>query len=287
MKTAILIQTHDGYDFLWEGLFLSWKLNWNWEKFNFPLYLITETKQFLQSHPDCDFKTINVGDNLKGSENYSNKLIKSLLKLKKEGYTHVIYSQDDSWPLHRPDSLVIEKSLDFVENNKVDCFYMHEHKSHFPFTLTSKDIGNIEGHRIREFNPKSRFIYNHGNAIWDIDSLLYIQKADEAPYENELGGIHRIWEGNKKLKMYMINMPWYNQDLIHDKGKLKQSAKEIIWSLRFRYDWEFKKDSFTTFIANNGSLIPKHLHIDNKLVDLSAFLNSYDGGRHFSEKYKY
>ena len=105
---AILIQSNDDYDFIWEGLFLSWKLNWNWEEFNFPLFLITETKQFTQSHPDCDFKTINVGSHLLGHRNYSNKLLVALKKLKKEGYTHILYSQDDSWSFTKPDSSVIK-----------------------------------------------------------------------------------------------------------------------------------------------------------------------------------
>ena len=104
MKLAIVVQGNDDYDFLWEGLFLTWKLNWNWEEFNFPLFLITETKQFSQCHPDCDFKTINVGNELKGHKNYSNKLLIALQKLKKEGYTHILSAiinihQDKPWPL--------------------------------------------------------------------------------------------------------------------------------------------------------------------------------------------
>jgi len=28
-KICILIQTNDDYDWLWKGIFLSWKLNWD------------------------------------------------------------------------------------------------------------------------------------------------------------------------------------------------------------------------------------------------------------------
>ena len=95
MKIAILIQSNDEYNWLWEGLFLTWKLNWNWEEFNYPLFLLTETKSFSECHEDCEFETINVGEDLLGSKNYSNKLLRALLKLKEHGYTHVLYSQDD------------------------------------------------------------------------------------------------------------------------------------------------------------------------------------------------
>lgn len=293
MKTAILIQSNDDYDFLWEGLFLSWKLNWNWKEFNFPVFLITETKQFSQSHPDCDFKTINVGSDLSGPKNYSNKLIKSLLKLKKEGYTHVLYSQDDSWAFTQPDTLVIKDCIKMFQEKNMDCLYIHEQNWIFPFTFTSDDKNKIQGHRVRKFKNGSRFYFNHGNAIWDIDSLLKVQKKDEAPYENEINGTNRAW--NLLKNVYQINIPWYDQDVVHYKGKIKESGAHMVRNLRFRYAWETEQNSFIEYIAHDGSKIPlsimkKYPSEDpNKPLDqLQEIYNtSFNGGAHFSYGWRY
>jgi hypothetical protein len=83
-KICILIQTNDDYDWLWKGIFLSWKLNWDWEEFNFPVYVITETKDFNSCHKDADFNTINVGAELNGPSNFSTKLIRGLNHLKEK-----------------------------------------------------------------------------------------------------------------------------------------------------------------------------------------------------------
>ena len=291
MKIAILIQSNDDYDFLWEGLFLSWKLNWNWEEFNFPLFLITETKQFSQSHPDCDFKTINVGNDLSGPKNYSNKLLVALQKLKKEGYTHILYSQDDSWAFTQPDTAVIKGCLKMFEEKNMDCFYIHEQKWIFPFTYTPTTEGNIKGHRVRKFQSGSRFYYNHGNAIWNIDSLLKIQKEDEGPYENEAGSTSRAWDILEKV--YMVNIPWYDQDVVHEKGKIKESGEHMVRNLRFRYAWETEQNSFIEYIANDGSKIPLSAIKDNsygthELDKIREVYNtSYNGGAHFSYEWRY
>ena len=113
---------------------------------------------------------------------------------------------------------------------------------------------NIEGHRVRKFKSGSRFYFNHGNAIWNIDSLLKIQKEDEGPYENEEIGTIRAWEALKDI--YMVNIPWYDQDAVHEKGKIKESALNIIKSLKWRYAWENRPNSMEKFIASDGSAIP-------------------------------
>lgn len=277
MKITILVQSNDEYDWLWEGLFLTWKLNWNWDVFNFPLFLITETKKFSDYHKDCNFGTINVGADVVGAKNYSNKLLRALLKLKEHGCTHVIYSQDDSWSFTRPDTLVIKECLDFVNKNNVDCLYIHEHRSHFPFTVKSTDF-KIQGHKIKKFVKGSRFYYNHGNAIWNIDSLLKLQSINEEPYQNEYKGSERAWSSIENV--YIINIPWYDQDVVHEKGKLKESAFSMLKDLRFRYAWENKSEFMYNYVANDGSVIPIP---PDKFGNLpSDIMYNSNWGEHFS-----
>ena len=49
MKTCVLIQTCDKYENLWEGLQLSYNFNWCWDM-EFPIYILTEEKDFTLSH---------------------------------------------------------------------------------------------------------------------------------------------------------------------------------------------------------------------------------------------
>lgn len=252
-KTCILFQTNDEYDFLWEGLYLSWKLNWMWDPFNFPVYVITETKDFKQCHPSCNFETINVGHDLSGAGNYSSKLLKGLDYLQGLGFENIIYCQDDSWPETSPDSLILNDIFKMFEEKQLDVFYFHEHRSHFPFTV--KDTGEyIRGRRVREFYGMSRFYYNHGCGIWNINSLRDIQNPEEGPYQNEWSATIRCWQ--KKTKAYLLNYPWYDQDLIHENGVLLSTAHKMIDDLRFRLSWETKENFMFNYIANDGSIIP-------------------------------
>lgn len=280
MKLAILIQSNDEYNWLWEGLFLTWKLNWNWNEFNYPLFLLTETKKFSECHKDCDFETINVGEDLLGSKNYSNKLLRALLKLKEEGYTHVLYSQDDSWSFTRPDTMVLKECFEFVEKNDLDCLYIHEHRSHFPFTVKSTDF-KIQGHKIKKFIKGSRFFYNHGNAIWNIESLLTLQSTDEGPYQNECGGTERA--RRTMYSVYIINIPWYDQDIVHEKGKIKETALNFLRDLRFRYAWENKPEFMYNYVAYDSSVIPTDPDDFQNLSDIEkGDLYQTNWGNHFS-----
>lgn len=260
MKIAILIQSNDLYDHLWEGLFLSWKLNWNWNKFDFPVYLITETKDFIVNYKDNNFNTIKVGDDIKDIHNYSTKLIRALNYLKQLNFTHILYSQDDSWPLCAVDSLIINDVIDFIKRKEIKCFYLHEHFREFPFTL--KDTGiYIQNKRIRRFANFSRFFYNHGNSFWDIDYLKSIQKIKENPSDNEPKTTERIW--STKEPFYFINIPWYDQKLINNKGVLLESGENILKQLKFRYKWE-KVDSFcNSLISTNGIVMNLDPESDN------------------------
>jgi len=252
-KICILIQTNDDYDWLWKGIFLSWKLNWDWEEFNFPVYVITETKDFNSCHKDADFNTINVGAELNGPSNFSTKLIRGLNHLKEKGFTHILYAQDDSWPYTSPDSKIIKSCMNLMIDENIDCFYIHENRAWFPFTV--KDTGiRINQKMVRRFVKGSRFYYNHGNAIWNIDSLLSLQREGEGPYENEANATTRCWESLPKS--YLINYPWYDQEKIHWKGEFKESGLQIVNDLIFRYAWETRPEFMYSFIANDGSIIP-------------------------------
>jgi hypothetical protein len=283
MKIAILIQSNDLYEHIWEGLFLSWKLNWNWNEFNFPVYVITETKDFTVNYKQNNFNTIKVGEDIKSINNYSNKLIRALDNLKNLGFTHVLYSQDDSWPLSTVDSLLLNDIINFIKRKEIKSFYLHEHFNYFPFTLKNTNI-SLQNKRVRQFARGSRFMYNHGNAFWDIDFLKNIQNINENAYVNECETTRRISNSNERP--YIINISWYDQSLIHNKGELLETAKKIIKQLRFRYKWENLDDFSTGLVSYYSRVMDINTEDENyKYISEEELKKAYkkDSGIHFSD----
>lgn len=283
MKIAILIQSNDLYDHLWEGLFLSWKLNWNWNEFNFPVYVITETKDFKVNYKQNNFNTIKVGEDIKNINNYSNKLIRALDYLKELGFTHILYSQDDSWPLSSVDSLLLNDIINFIKRKEIKSFYLHEHFNDFPFTLKNTNIF-LQNKRVRQFAHGSRFIYNHGNAFWDIDFLKIFQNTNENAYQNECETTRRISDINEKP--YIINIPWYDQSLIHHKGQLLETSKKIVKQLRFRYKWENLDNFSNGLVSYYGIVMDINTENENhKYISKDEINKAYEkkSGIHFSD----
>lgn len=278
---CILIQTNDEYEWMWEGIFLSWKLNWNWDQYPIDLYVLTETKDFNKCHPESNFNIINVGESLRGSSHYSTKMIIALNKLKELGYKKVFYIQDDSIPYTSIDNEILNEILGIFDVQNLDCFYIHEHRRHFPFTL--KETGfKVGKYRIRQFVEGSRFYYNHGSGIWNIDSLLKLQSYNEGPYENEVATTDRC--NSHKPKIYIINFPWYNQDWIHEKGIMKESGVDFFKDLKFRYNWEIRENFMDKFISSfDSSIIPYSVEeYKNLSEDKKVELMNRSHGLHFS-----
>jgi hypothetical protein len=249
MKVCILIQSNDQYGFLWEGLHLSWKWNWNWKKFPWKTYVITEEKNFQDVVPDSFFHTMKMRKEFIGAEHYSTKLIMSLKRLKEEGYDTVFYSQDDSWPDSMPDGDTLRSVIKFFDEHDADCFHFSDAKEKFSFTLQDTPY-HIYSKKIKHFYGKSRFYFNHGTALWKIDSLLKILVEGEEPYENEWKTTMRIWESYPETKVYILNYSWYDQDEVHQKGKLLDSATKTIEALKYRDKWETEGGSSMYYYWN-------------------------------------
>lgn len=231
IDTCILIQTCDKYEFLWEGLELSWKLNWNWKRFPFKLFVLTEEKLFPA------FSTMKGRIPELGAKNFSTRLSSALKTLQQMGYKKVLYMQDDFWPNATPDSVYIEEILNFLEKDDVDCVHMNAYRSWYNYALADTQYA-IYNKNLKKFEANSRFHYNHQACWWKIDSLLAIQALNEEPYENECNGTERSWEQGRNH--YFLNYDWYTPELIHHKGTLLPTAYKILEDLRFKHNWELK-----------------------------------------------
>lgn len=235
MKTCILIQTCDKYDHLWEGLKLSYQLNWCWD-IDMPIYVLTENKVF----PYDKFATLNFGffgQEENPAKNFSTRMVVALNHLKDLGFDSILYTQDDFWPLFRVDKSIFEESLNFLNIDNVDCIHINEYLPWYNYILSNTNH-HINGIRVKKFEVPSPFYYNHQSAFWKIDSLLRIQNKGEEPYENECQGTERSWE--LKQNFYFLNYSWYKAEFINNKGNLLPVAESFVrdWNFNIKYNEE-------------------------------------------------
>lgn len=227
MKTCVLIQTCDNYEFLWEGLNLSWERNWDWDIFD-DVYVLTEEKSFIEGR----LKTLNFGMLGDAPNNFSTRMIEALNYLKKSGYDSVFYSQDDFWPLFRVDSNKFNRAISFFEYAQAACLHINEYLPWYNYRLCKTEY-SIQGEPIWKFIGGSPFYYNHQAALWRIDELLKIKFENESPYENECRGTERAWEFRPPY--YLFSYGWYKAEYINNKGLLLPLAQNFV------RDWNWQK----------------------------------------------
>ena len=233
MKTCILIQTCDKYEHLWEGLKLSYQLNWCWD-LDLPIYILTEDKIF----PYDKFVTLNFGffsQQNNPVKNFSTRMVRALNHLDSLGYENVLYTQDDFWPLFKVDKKIFEASLKFLNSSDADCIHINEYLPWYNYHL-SKTNHYIDNIMIKKFEVPSPFYYNHQSAFWKIKSLLKIQNENEEPYENECKGTERSWL--LKPNFYFLNYSWYKAEFINNKGVLLPVAESFVrdWTFYIKYN---------------------------------------------------
>ena len=227
--TCILIQTCDKYKFLWEGLELSWKLNWNWKEFPFRVFVLTEEEIFPA------FSTLKGKHKDSGAKNFSSRLVYALFTLKTMGYSKLLYMQDDFWPSCTPDSSTVHEILKLLEREDIGCVHMNAYRTWYDYKFENTEI-EVGSRKLKKFTQGSRFYYNHQACWWKIDELISIQNLGEEPYENEWKGTERAWDLNKNF--YFLNYDWYTPEQVHHKGTLLDTAYKTINELRFRHNWE-------------------------------------------------
>lgn len=228
-RTCVLIQTCDNYEFLWEGLSLAWKHNWDWKNLNVPVFLLTEEK-----NANLPFRTLKYGMQGVPPQNFSTRMMSALKDLQSE-FDHVLYSQDDFWPMFPVRSDLFIEGLSFLKRENASCLHLNEYCHWYNYRV-EKTAHRICDYPVYRFLVGSPFYYNHQAAFWKIEDLISIQKEGEAPYENECRGTERSW--SLKTANYFLNYAWYKPAYVNQKGNLSPVAAEFVKDWRWKSHWE-------------------------------------------------
>jgi FkbM family methyltransferase len=217
---SVVIQTFDGYEFLWRGWYLSFKENWDW-KLEWPVYFCNESATL--PFRDKRINNIKTGIREKSPKNFSGRLEDILKNIPTK---YVLYMQDDMWLKSKVDGEMLKGGLYLMKHFGWNSLKVHE-KIWFNYSLEKTNFF-VRGTRILKYQSDSEYLMTHNAAIWDKEFLLSVMESEEDPWQNEFNGTTRITAKEGDHKIYHLNMGWYHQTGIQQSGKFTEYGNEIL-----------------------------------------------------------
>lgn len=260
-KLAIVIQSCDHYDFLWDGWKNCFLKNWD---FSIPaeIYFCTEDKDFT-----CDGITnIKTGkcetQNINGASTFSSRMKNAIQQIDAD---YILYLQEDMWP-HQPiDSKLfndafqycIDQDLNVLNfgyklganrkfNMNNEIFSIDDFKQYTDTYIGGKQVYNrlCSVDHLKSYNP---FSVTHHSCFFKKEFLQkYLCIEGETPIENEVKSSHRIHRDhlNQNPKIQGIDYKWYEH--VCEGGKLNEIGKSL------------------TFVKTYFTSIDRNIKIQNK-----------------------
>lgn len=241
-KLAILIQSCDHYDFLWDGWKNYFLKNWD---FSIPaeIYFCTEDKDFT-----CDGITnIKTGkcetQNTKGASTFSNRMKNAVNQINAD---YILYLQEDMW-LHKPinsklfndafqycvdqDLNVLNFGYKLNPNRKLningETFSIDDFKQYIDNYIGDKQVYNrlCSADHLKTYNP---FSVTHHSCFFKKKFLQkYLCIEGETPIENEVKSSERIYRDyiSQNAKIQGIDYKWYEH--VCQGGKLNEVGRSM------------------------------------------------------------
>ena len=238
-KLAIIIQSCDHYDFLWDGWKNYFLKNWD---FSIPaeVYFCTEDKDFT-----CDNITnIKTGKcqskKIKGARTFSGRM-KNIVNQIKQDY--ILYLQEDMW-LHKPiDKKLFIDSFDYFVDKGLNAFNfgyklavnrkfsmenevfsIDDFKQYTNTYINDKRVYKrlCEVGHLKTYNP---FSVTHHSCFFKKDFMLkYLCIEGEKPIDNEINSSKRIAIDYKNTSPLIqgIDHKWYEH--VCDNGSLNKAG---------------------------------------------------------------
>ena len=242
-KLAVVIQSCDNYDFLWEGWRNCFLKNWD---FSIPaeIYFCTEDKDFT-----CDGITnIKTGkcetENVNRASTFSSRMKNAIQQINAD---YILYLQEDMWP-HKPiDSNLFNQAFEYCVNEKLnvlnfnyklgtnrkfnmdgETFSIDDFKQYTDTYIGDKQVYNrlCSIDHLKSYNP---FSVTHHSCFFKKDFLQkYLCIEGETPIENEVKSSQRIHKShiNQDAKIQGIDYKWYEH--VCETGKLNDIGQSLI-----------------------------------------------------------
>lgn len=217
-KTAIVIQTCDKYEFLWEGWYHYFKKYWDFS-IPAPIFFCTEEKFFPQ------YRSIDLFRLPVGTDPWGQRLITILDSLPGEVDT-IFYMQEDFW-LHRTlPKHVFESRLKTFREMDMNAFRCCDPSKHFHLEETVQVP--------YKFLNTSPYLMTHQASFWKKDFLRSCILPHEDPWQNEKRGTERIRDRifeNSDLDFYwdpkIYFAPFRFYHTVCRKGKLTEQGRQL------------------------------------------------------------
>ena len=176
-NTAIIIQTCDKYEFLWEGWYYYFSKYWD---FNIPCWVFFCSEKKGPKFPATpDWR---IGEFLTGHGQWGERLHRILDFLPKNINT-IFYMQEDFW-LHRTlPRHIFESRLQTFREWDMDAYRCCANSKHFKF---------VGKHPPRHYAPDSPYLITHQASFWKRDYFRSVVLPHEDPWENEKKGTRRV-----------------------------------------------------------------------------------------------
>jgi hypothetical protein len=198
---AIIIQSCDAFEFLWEGWLYAWQKYWDF-KIPYPIYFITETKSPVFP------KVIN---NIQvGKGEFSSNLIHAFEKIPE---SHIFYMQDDFWLRATYYKALFDYHYNIFYEFEMDCLRIIGPIKKYKALKLYFDLD----YPFLRFQLDSPYIGTHISAFWKKVHFLSILKHEESPWTAEGLGTERLRQLPQEPKHFFQHLWFYNS--VHSNGK--------------------------------------------------------------------
>lgn len=254
---AIVVQSCDKYDDLWEGFYTLFFRYW--KNCSFPIYHITETKT-------CSFAgvtTINTGNVTK----WSNMLKYGLEKIEEE---YVLYLLEDYYLIKQVDENRIEEALKIVQKENAACLRL------VPVPGPDKDYKNYSD--IGEISKEAAYSLCTQASIWNKNILQNFIVNGETGWQFEIDGSLRaknskeVFLGIKahSKSVETGNYPYTYCCTAVYKGKWMREAIELCKKENIKINTDIRKveTKFENYYRHNYAISSK---LTKRILDIIKF----------------
>lgn len=219
LDLSLLVHTCDAYQKFWGGMLYS--LDFNWDYDFVPVFWASEEINIHELEMDCrglryepNKKITPILTGKTDKNGFSNRMKIALEKIHSKW---VIYIQEDMWLISYPGNEILQKLINFAENQNADGIKIHTKLHYYDGYVLEYTPFKIGGVDILKYSAGENYLNTHNATIWNREYLLQNLVDGEDPWTNEINGSKRMCQ--KPHNHFHYNIHWYSQPGICEMGQ--------------------------------------------------------------------